>query len=440
MFRRIPLWILVIFMISAIGGLSAYGWLVKYKLAKGPRFETIGQLALDLAAVPDTLNTLRHGRELGLAPVVAPMIGDGLHRKEVASQLEPPVLVARYDANAHRFIVALTDMNNGRVLRRYAPDIKAINSRSQMKSPLISLARDRFPERYRLSHPLLMDDGGIIFQDAAPLVRIDACGKILWTLDGIFHHSIERDADGNIWVPETALRSSRKNVTADYREDRIAQISPAGRIIFRKSVVDILLQNGLGYLFQGRPYSTDFFHLNDIEPVLTSGPHMKKGDLFLSFRHLSLIVQYRPSTGSIIWWQQGPWRMQHDVNILDNHRISIFDNRVISGNPETVDQSNEFLIYDLSTRKISSPFAAAFRANQIKTVTQGRGTPLENGDVFVEETEYGRLLRLSPNGDVRWEYVSANPTRKRLFLAWSRILDNKKDEVGIAAARAAQCK
>lgn len=440
MFRRIPLWVFALFAIFMIAGLSAYGWLVKYKVAKGPRFETIGRLALDLASVPDTLNGLRRGQELGLAPVTAPKIPDGLHRKELSGKDPELVLVARYDSAAHRFIVALTDMRNGTVLRRYAPDIKAINARSKMSSPLIDLARDRFPERYRLSHPLLMDDGGIVFQDAAPLVRVNACGKILWTLDGLYHHSIERDADGNLWVPDTVLKSTRKNVTPDYREDGIAKISPDGKLLFRQSLADILERNGLGYLFEGQPYSTDAFHLNDIEPVLRTGPYMTKGDLFLSLRHLSLLVQYRPSTGKIIWWQQGPWRMQHDINILDDRRVSLFDNRVIAGNPETVDQANDLLIYDLATKNFTTPYSSAFKANNIKTVTQGRGTPLGNGDVFVEETEYGRLLRMNPQGKLRWEYVSANPSGKRLFLAWSRILDNEKDAAAIAAAKAATCK
>lgn len=440
MFRRIPIWIFALFVISTIAGLSAYGWLIKYKLANGPRFEAIGKLALDLASVPDTLNRLRQGEELGVAAVVAPKLRDGLHRHEPPGKEADLVLVARYDSAARRFIVAMTNMQNGSVLRRYAPDIAAINARSKISSPLIDLAKDRFPARYRLSHPLLMPDGGIVFQDAAPLVRIDACGKVLWTLDGMYHHSIERDADGNIWAPDTVLKSARKNVTADYREDGIAKISPSGQLLFRKSIADILSRNGLGYLYEGRPYSPDAFHLNDIQPVLSSGPYMTKGDLFLSVRHLSLLVQYRPSTGKIIWWQQGPWRMQHDINILDDRRISVFDNRVVAGNPETVDQSNELLIYDLSSKTLTSPYAAAFRANDIKTVTQGRGTPLSNGDIFVEETEYGRLLRMDRQGNLRWDYISANKTGKRLFLAWSRILDNEKDAAGIAAARVATCK
>jgi hypothetical protein len=285
-----------------------------------------------------------------------------------------------------------------------------------------------------------MDDGGIVFQDAAPLVRVNACGKILWTLDGLYHHSIERDGDGNLWVPDTVLKSTRKNVTPDYREDGIAKISPDGKLLLRQSLADILERNGLGYLFEGQPYSTDAFHLNDIEPVLRTGLYMTKGDVFLSLRHLSLLLQYRPSTGKIIWWQQGPWRMQHDINILDDRRISLFDNRVIAGNPETVDQANDLLIYNLATKDFASPYTAAFKANNIKTVTQGRGTPLGNGDLFVEETEFGRLLRMDPQGKLRWEYISANQSGKRLFLAWSRILDNEKDAAAIAAAKAASCK
>ena len=36
---------------------------------------------------------------------------------------------------------------------------------------------------------------------------------------------------------------------------------------------------------------------------------------------MSLIALYRPSTGRILWTRAGPWSAQHDVSILDDHRI-----------------------------------------------------------------------------------------------------------------------
>jgi hypothetical protein len=50
-------------------------------------------------------------------------------------------------------------------------------------------------------------------------------------------------------------------------------------------------------------------------------------DLFLSLpRSSSNVILYRPATNKVIWRKDGPWSRQHDVDILDNHRISIFNN------------------------------------------------------------------------------------------------------------------
>ena len=41
-----------------------------------------------------------------------------------------------------------------------------------------------------------------------------------------------------------------------------------------------------------------------------------------------MVILYRPSTNQIIWKGTGPFFDQHDVNILDDHRISVFNNNV----------------------------------------------------------------------------------------------------------------
>ena len=56
------------------------------------------------------------------------------------------------------------------------------------------------------------------------------------------------------------------------------------------------------------------------------GPYWRKGDLFLSLRSPSTVMLYRPATNKVIWRKDGPWSKQHDVDILDDHRISIFNN------------------------------------------------------------------------------------------------------------------
>ena len=139
-----------------------------------------------------------------------------------------------------------------------------------------------------------------------------------------------------------------------YYDDAIVKLSSDGEIIFEKSVAQIFIENGLEYLLfsvGNTSFNSDPIHLNDIQPVNFDGKFWKKGDVFLSLRLQSMVLLYRPLTNEIIWKGTGPFFHQHDVDILDNQRISIFNNNsknFADGN--FVDEHNEVIIYDL--RKI----------------------------------------------------------------------------------------
>ena len=101
-------------------------------------------------------------------------------------------------------------------------------------------------------------------------------------------------------------------------------------------------------------FIADPIHLNDIQPVNFDGNYWKKGDIFLSLRSQSMVILYRPSTNKIIWKGTGPFFHQHDVNILDEHRISIFNNNSKNfADGEYVDGNNQVIIYDFKTDKYS---------------------------------------------------------------------------------------
>ena len=43
--------------------------------------------------------------------------------------------------------------------------------------------------------------------------------------------------------------------------------------------------------------------------------------------------------------------------------------------------------------------------------------------MFVEETTYGRALRVGADGTIRWTYVNRGDDGRLYSLAWSRYLD-----------------
>ena len=134
----------------------------------------------------------------------------------------------------------------------------------------------------------------------------------------------------------------------DFKDDSVVKINSNGKILFNKSVTEILIENKIfpeniainSYLSGEK----DPIHLNYIEPALADTEYWKQGDLFLSLRHQSSIVLNRPSTNKIIYYLTGPFSQQHDVDIISDKEISIFNN-----NNFVVDNKySEVIIYNLS--------------------------------------------------------------------------------------------
>jgi hypothetical protein len=450
MFRRLPLWLIVLSWLAGALAMLAFGMLVRSGVRWGAAASAPARAAAAIASAPADLHRLFAARKPWQSVAGEPVVPAGFSAAS-AFRDDGYLLLSRYDPDRRRNLVELRRAADGVVLRTFAPDIAAINRRSRLQTPFLDLARDKGAERYRMTHPLLTPDGGLIFQDMTPLVKVDACGRIVWTIDEVFHHSVELDRSGTLWTIMTLPKSSLPHVSPTFHEDAVVRVDPgSGRIIGWVSVADILNRNGLTYLWRGRPYDDDPFHLNEVQPVPGDGAYWRAQDVFLSFRNMSLVLLYRPSTGRVMWFRHGPWSLQHDVSVLDDHRIAVFDNNAGSGaaagdgdgrigEADFVETHNRLLVYDFRDDTISSPYDAIFSDRRIHTVTEGRGGVLANGDLFVEETALGRVMRVARDGQVRWSYISAGPDGTRYMLGWSRYLTDPASRAAVASAMGTTC-
>lgn len=350
----------------------------------------------------------------------------GLSLRPGAAPEGAALVLSRYDGDEKRGVVEIVDLNGDGIIHAYRPDIEAINALSKLPEDIAHLKRDFGVERYVMTHPVALPDGSLVFHGMdSPLVRIDACSRVVWTVDGIFHHSTERDAEGNFWTAEKLHPSAIPLVDENFNDDAIAKISPDGEVLFRKSVAEILLENGYRHIvYSHDAYDEDPIHLNDVQPALEDGPHWRKGDLFLSIRNASMIALYRPSTNELLWTKQGPWLRQHDVDIISDHEIAVFNNNSAPlPHGERTIGSNTITIYDFADGTTREPFAEGFRKHEIRTETNGLFRFLADGSVMIEEHDYGRLLALGPDSDVRWSFVNRAEKDGRVFhLGWSRVL------------------
>jgi hypothetical protein len=349
------------------------------------------------------------------------------------------LLLSRFDGSDNREKLELVAMPSMRTVYSWPVDGSELLQRTMHRRSFEPISwEDGY---FDPVHPVLEENGDLIVKKFFAAIRVDPCGKPLWALqDAVYHHSIEPDANGNLWLPSTLNRPSVAPISKKFQDNRITEITSSGKLLLARSVAQILLRHGYANWLFSIPYS-DPMHLNDIQPVLADGPYWKKGDLFLSLRNLSTIMLYRPKTDQILWFKRGPWIAQHDVDILDDHRISVYDNDAqarTSGTP-FIASSSQVMVYDFATGKISLPLQRAMNDNGVRTLTEGLFTRLPDGSALIQDPNEGRLLIFRADGAIAAQYLNRAKDGWLYHLGWSRYIDQASGDAALTNLRKVRC-
>ena len=443
MFKKIEIWVLYFVIILVLPVSAGFGFLVRQELVGFSKFGKLSESALFLAEIPVYLKRIINSSDTLEVKDRFPHL-DNFNGNPNLN--ETYLLVSKYDGEKKQSLVELVDLTNFEVLHTWNPDINNFNSLVEKKDEFEKLTINSNDSRARLVHPKLTKDGGLLFHlSGSPLIKIDKCSNLIFqNTHDQFHHAIETDIDGNIFVssykyPQALPINKVGRDTKDnngYLDDAIVKLSPSGEILFEKSVSQIFIDNGLGYLLFStgtKDFEKDPIHLNDIQPVDFDGKFWKKGDVFLSLRNQSMIVLYRPFTNQIVWKWVGPFSQQHDVDILDDYRISIFNNNAINviGDKNILAGENEVIIYNFQTNKYNFYLKDSLIKQNVRTRTQGLSQILPNGDLFIEENNYARLLYFNSDGTLRWTFLNRSKNGKTYNLGWSRILYDVDDIINV---------
>jgi hypothetical protein len=272
-----------------------------------------------------------------------------------------------------------------------------------------------YEDSYRIINPLLFPEKSLVFSFTfhTGLRRIDSLANIIWKQDSIFaNHSMTLDSDGDIWISSTEpvywayglYKISGRSVF--YVDNYITKLdAETGRILFHKSMTDILRENNLSYYLLKSANIIDPIHVNDIQPALKSTKYYKEGDLFISAKNPSFIMQYRPSTNKVINMIEGPFVSQHDVDFLNDSTLVIFNNNTYNlwsdiSKPPPPDSSwvkiagdfySNVVRYDFGSDSLSFIGDSVFRANKIFTMTEGLMEFVDPSTYFVEEQNSGLI-------------------------------------------------
>lgn len=344
------------------------------------------------------------------------------------------LLISRLSAKENQFIVELMNKVTGEIIHTWIPSYEAI-----YKSDHKPLSEDdaQSVEHMRIIHPLLLRDGSlIVLATGGRLVRLDKDSRVMWQIDHEFHHSINMDHEGNVWVPSKIIPGHYRlheifgDRTAWYTPEKISvdeeslvKVNQEGKILKEISLLRVLLENGLKskVIFKWtQKYRDDITHLNDIQPVLEDTNFARKGDLFLSLRVINAVLQYRPSEDKIVWYQVGPWIAQHDVTIDNMDEISVLSNE---RRLEPYDRENRsrVITFNFKDGTAREPYAESTERADFFVYSEGLQTVLPDGNVLLEETVTGRILELSKDA-IEWEYVNRYDDKHLGNIAWSRFV------------------
>ena len=417
--------VFVVLFLSFIG-MMGFGAVVKYHYEGGKKYQFLQKPVMLISAVP--INVAKMIRYRTLNPDMPKKFDKHLDKNRferlIAKKRNALLVLPRYEFNLKRGVVDIIDLNNFEIIHTYKHDIKEMNNQVTNTQEFPRIKIDDAPIRFEYRHPLILKDGSLISDsDYSVAFKIDICSILQWVnQEEQFHHSKMLDHEGNIWI--AGILNPYPDYTKKYfnlRDDAIIKLNSNGDILYNKSVIKLLLDNQIYKIDFFKSQNTDPIHLNDIEPALTDTAYWKKGDVFLSLRNLSTIIHYRPSTSEVINHITGPFTAQHDVDVISDKEISIFNN-----NNSFIDNVySEILIYNFETKTFKKLFNDQLKKENFKTTSQGLSHIFKDGSLMVEEQNHGRIILFNNKGEKEWEFVNKDKNGDIGFVSWSRVIEDE---------------
>ena len=124
----------------------------------------------------------------------------------------------------------------------------------------------------------------------------------------------------------------------------------------------------------------------------------------ISLRSLNLVAVLDSESLKVKWYQHGPWHRQHDPDFQPDGIITVFDNRLDLGQSQIIKIDPQ-----------NGEWASLFRGSgEIPFYTRMRGQHqvLENGNLLLTAANSGRVLEVSPDGNLVWEFQNVFDERR----------------------------
>jgi hypothetical protein len=238
------------------------------------------------------------------------------------------------------------------------------------------------------------------------VVRLDARSRVLWSYRGGAHHDLFLHPAGELWVLDRrAVRLPRINPEEHVLEDLVTVLDPDnGAVIRQISILEALERSPFAHLLEAMPRRGDLLHTNTLKLLGEEArevplPGFRPGNLLLSVLTIDALAVLDPDRGEVVWAATGPWRRQHEPVLLAGGRILLFDNLGLG------DRSRVIEIEAVSTEVVWS-YPERPNPELLFSRTLGASRRLPNGNTLITESENGRALEVTAEGEVVWEFYT----------------------------------
>jgi hypothetical protein len=429
--------------------LIGYGGLLRHHYLGGEVFQSLTKVATFLSEIPSNIknikiyrsnNKIRFINHRELPKAASTKNNNKPKFQRFLNDKTPGLLIlSRYDGNIYKSIIEIIDLEDFKTIHKYNISPGKIFNNLSDQSQKKFKTKHFTQERFQYINPLVLDNGDLIASaNYFPLFKFDVCSNLKWINEEYdYHHSININSMNEIltigkpknskFLKEGYIDNSKFNKITDekFSDDLIIKLNQDGKILYTHSILDILMKHNI--LSESDIYinsqNGDPIHANDFEEANYDSLYWKKGDYFLSLRHQNLIIHFRPQTNEIINLIKGPFYEQHDIDIISQSEISIFNN-----NNSILNDSkySNVLIYNFQNESFKKKFNQKLVDDNFKTVSEGLSEIFRDGAMLVEEQNYGRIILYNKSGNKEWEYVNNSDDGSVWTTKWSRIIEDEQ--------------
>jgi hypothetical protein len=321
--------------------------------------------------------------------------------------------------SAHDSKAFLITMDGTVVYEWYMPYSRVWDKTAAVKKPIPdSHIYFRKVKLYPNGDLLAVYDGANDTPHGYGIVKLNRYSQVIWKYLQHVHHDADVAPDGTIYALTHEIRhntyKNHMHLKPPRIDDFLVQLSADGKELRKISLLDSLLDSRYRRMLDQLPWylaeSGDYLHTNTVSYIdAETAKHFdfaKEGQILLSMREPGALAVLDPDTEKIVWALRGPWVGQHDPDLLPNGHILLFDN---NGRYDTEGNDKSRVIeFDPNTYKIVWQYAGDAKKPLDSTI-RSEQERLPNGNTLITESDGGRLVEVTPNGEIAWEFV--NPVR-----------------------------